>query len=147
VADNAEEPEVFIRHLLICEVVHHDPFRPDRSYSLERIVNWLCPEDEYGYPLVVEKLMLFAQVWGDRKDFELRIDLVRLDSDDDSGQLIQRFENRHLTVHGNEFVETKRWILHQVSFPEPRVYEFRLIIPDSTESLASERILLQEGYR
>lgn len=145
--EDIDRQELYARHLLLCDFIHHNPFRPGRSYSLEGVVNWLRPEDEYGYPLIIERLMLFTQIWGERGDYESRVDLFQLDDDYGTGQLIRSFGPRILTIHGNEFVETKGWLLHQVAFPNPGVFEFRLMAMNQPEPVVSERLYLREDYK
>jgi hypothetical protein len=57
------------RHLLVCREVLHDPFAAGAAYSLRGLVVFLQPQDDVGYPLTAESLVLFAQVFGDVGQF------------------------------------------------------------------------------
>jgi hypothetical protein len=143
VTEDADEQVVNFRHVLICDSVHHDATSPGQSYTLKGLMNWLMPQDEFGYPLVVERIVLFAQVWGSRAEHRLTIDLVRLEENDEVW--VASFGPRSFPVYGNEFVESQKWTLHQVCFPIPGLYEFRLFVDNQDSVSSSERILLLSG--
>lgn len=141
--DHDGDKEVSFRHLLLCDSVQHDPSAPGHSYSVNGLINWLMPEDEYGYPLVVERIVIFAQVWGTRAEHSLTIDLIRIEENDDVR--IATYGPMTFPVYGNEFVENRKWTLHQVGFPIPGLYEFRLFVDGQVEAALSERLFLHTG--
>ena len=141
-----DKPEINFRHLLLCDEVQHNPLTPGKSYTLVGITNWLQPEVGFDYPLIVERLMVFAQYWGQRGEHRVRIDLYQVDIEDGNEAFVTTYGNLSLAVHGNDFVESRRWLLHQVLFEKHGLYEFRIFLDDEFDPIASERLLLREIF-
>jgi hypothetical protein len=134
-----------MRHLIVCDDVIHNPAAPGRSYSLKNLVNWMRPEDDYGYPLTVEGIMVYSQVWGDKGDYPIWVAIVRLAGDvgEVEDEQVGYYGPWSLTIFENEFVETVYWQMHQITFPMPGVYEIRVMMENGSE-LGSVRIALKE---
>lgn len=140
---NGDERELHARHLLICQQVLYDPFRPGAGYSLREFVVFIRPNDDIGYPITVESLVLFAQVFGDAGPYAFWLDLYLVEGDGDD-QLISTFGPIPGLVREGRFVDALTIPLWNVPFPKPGVYEFRLRRDDISEPLIDERLLLKD---
>jgi hypothetical protein len=58
-------PPIQARHLIACEDVLYDPGRPDAPYSIRGVFASIRPPDDFGYPLTIEIIWLFVQLFGE----------------------------------------------------------------------------------
>ena len=130
------------RHLLVCREVLRDPFAPGAAYSLRGLVVFLQPNDDIGYPLAAESLVLFAQVFGDAGQYDFWVDLVFVE-DDGSESHVTTYGPMAASVRPGQFVEALTFPISNVPFPQPGIYEFRLRRDAVQEPLATERLLLK----
>lgn len=140
------EAPVYARRLTICRAVDYNPFDPEAPYTLRGVVNYIRPEDDYGYPLCVETLWIYAELYGEPGRYYARALLTRVDDDgEDVGRPVTLFDQRPAVARLGAFVSGVRFRLSHVVFGTPGVYEFRLLLDGFDEPLASERVLLREG--
>lgn len=144
-------PTVYCRHLIVCRTVWYDANRPDDGFSLGKLIVSLRPADGAGYPVQIERLFLFAQLFGESGEYPFRIRVVRVDRNDIGEEVEiqlgpndsprEYVPNRPLVVSGEELVDQIAVPLNRVAFREPGLYEFQLWLDfDSDEPLASERL-------
>jgi hypothetical protein len=140
---NGDGVELNARHLLVCREVLHDPFQPGAAYSLKGLVVSFQPADDIGYPMTVESLVLFAQVYGDAGRFVFWVDLYEI-LDDADDRLISTYGPTVGVVREGRFIDALTIPVWNVPFPRPGVYEFRLRRDAVVEPMISERLLLKD---
>lgn len=138
------EPHISARHLVVCREVVYDPLDAEAPYSLRGLLTALRPDDDYGYPWCLELVCLFAQLFGEPGRYVVRIELVRISEDgSDVGTAATVYGPAPVWVRVGEFVEWAWFMLTYVPFPEPGLYEFRLVLDGYDGVLASERLCLE----
>jgi hypothetical protein len=138
-----DEPDLNARHLLVCRDVIYEPDFVWAAHTLRGLVVSLRPGDDDGYPVIAEHLWLFAQVYGTPGEYEVWVELVRIDPETDEGIFVARYGPSRLTVSVGRFVDNKGWRLPKIPFDVPGVYEFRLYVEGRGDPLAAERLRLE----
>jgi hypothetical protein len=136
--DTPDPPAVHCRHLLICRTLWYDPSKTDEEYSLGRLVVSLRPPTGSGGRFIVPRLFAFAQLYGEADDYDVMVRLVRLNEDDE--QELFEWGPWPSPVIGLDLVESHGFLLENVPFDGPGVYEFRLHLADTDALLAGEQV-------
>jgi hypothetical protein len=138
------DPPIAARHLLVCREVLFDPFDAEAPYSLRGVVTHLTP-DAIGFPLCCEVLWVYIELFGEPGRYVVRVELVALDEDGgDLGPPVVVRDWTPVRVRPEKFVEGVRLQLYQTVFPDPGLYEFRLVLDGFDQPLIVERFKLED---
>lgn len=144
--DGTAERNLACPHFIACHDVRYDALDADAGCTLERVIVHVRPSDGKGYPLRLERMCLFAELFGVPGDYTLHVRMLRIRVTDD-GEVVQArrdFNSRAVELSGENYVECVVWVLPDVWFSEPSVYEFQLWADGFDEPLARERIAARE---
>jgi len=143
-------PEWFCRHLIACRTLWFDPAKPDEGFSLGRLVVRLTAESADHFPLRIDRLFLFAQIYGTPGEYPVSIRLVRVDRSDLGeeseshlgldGEPLEFRVPRPVVVSGLLLVDAFAVPLVNVTFPTPGLYEFQLWREGIDDPIAAERL-------
>jgi hypothetical protein len=149
----SDPPTIYSRHFLTCRSIWYDKKRPEAGFSLGGIFSEIQPIDDFDFPLRLEKIYVFTQLYGDPGEYRLRIRLVKIETtEDDETEEVQlgnegqprEFQlpsQRPVVISGIEFVEAIAFPIGPVPFFEAGLYEYQLWADGIPEPLARERIL------
>ena len=149
------EPTVHCPHLLVCRSVWHDGRRPELGYSLGGIHTCLEPADGLGYPFRLERMYVYAQLWGDGGEYRPHVRLVKIDSygydeevetplgNEGEARSFPMPTKRPVTITGLDYIVEVAFPIFLVPFFEPGIYEFQLWIDDVELPVGRERIHLR----
>lgn len=146
-------PEFHCRHLIVCRTIWFNPAKPEEDFSLGRLVVRLTAAIADHFPLKVDRLFVFAQVYGTPGEYPVLLRLVRIDRTEinedvetalgrDDGPLEFRLP-RPVVVSGLQLVDAFAVPLDNVTFPTTGLYEFQLWWDDKDEPIARERLEVQ----
>jgi hypothetical protein len=124
----------------VCQNVTYDAGNPGAPYSLQGVVTvigWEPPGDG-----LLDLLWVFAQGSGDPGEYEVWLELVSLDDEGEDAGEETSFGPLTWVMPEGVFAHSRAWILRNIPFPNPGVYEFRLRC--GPDILAREQILLLE---
>lgn len=142
-----DPPELYCRHLLICQTIWYDPENFDSGHSAGRLVVHIRPPKDYGYPFTVAKLFALVQLFGTPGEYTVRIPMTRIVVSDDGDEIeepVTEFGPWDVLVTGDAFVETFGLALIRVPFREVGVYEFQVWVDGFDAPLARERLQARE---
>jgi hypothetical protein len=146
----SSEPDVGCRHLLICRTIWYDPGNPDEGYSLGRLVVNVRPHDGAEGPFVVPRLFAFTQLFGTVGDYDARVRLVRVELNEDGDEVFgepTEWGPWSCPITGLDLVESHGFVLVDVPFGEPAVYEFQLWLDGFDEPSGQERVEVRAEVR
>ena len=136
------------RHLLICHHVWKSQDLPNAGFSLGGLLVHAVPD--IGFPLWVDRLFLYAQVYGPTGEYQFVVRLVRIDDSGygeevetplgDDGEHVEYVVPRAFEVSGLNFVDEFALPMRRVVFEQPGVYEFQLFCHGSDDPIARERV-------
>jgi hypothetical protein len=129
-----------VRHLLLCQYIVWDKDNPAAPYTLQGVVtalSWEPPGDG-----LLESLWVFAKASGDPGEYEVWLDLVPLDDAGEDAGEGTTFGPLVWSIPEGVYAHSRAWVLRNIPFPTPGVYEFRLRC--GPDVLAREQILLLE---
>jgi len=142
-------------HLLTCRSLWHDAQRTDGAFGLAGIMTHIEPSEEASFPVSLNRVFVYVQLWGDAGEYTLRIRLVRVILEDDDEVEVQIGMNdepreyplpsrRPVVVSGLNYVDELGFPIGPVAFPEPGLYEYQLIAEGIKSPIARERVLARE---
>ena len=146
------DPVVYCRHLLICRSVWHNNQRPELGYSVGGIYTTLEPDDGLGFPFRLERMFVYAQLWGDDGEYRAHVRLVKIDSvgyDDEVETQLGGNEGprsfpmptiRPITITGLDYKVEVAFPIFFIPFSEPGSYEFQFWIDGIDYPVGRERI-------
>jgi hypothetical protein len=147
-----EEPPglspLFCARLLACGNIRYDASDPDAGYTLERVLVHVRPADGEGFGFDIDRMFLFAQIWGQPDEYTVWIRMTRFVPTEEGGEIetgeAVEFPSRTITLPGENYVECYGFPLVGVPFPGPGVYEFQLWAEGMEDHLYSERVEARE---
>jgi len=145
---------IHARHLLTCRTLWYDWQRPEAGFGVAGICTRVEPPDGATFPQVFSRFFVYFQLWGDPGEYRLRLRLVRLPGEGDTGEEIHLGEDGEplefpapdkppitVLVSGLDFVEEYTLPIGSVPFPKSGVYEYQLWIEGGDEPIAREQVL------
>jgi hypothetical protein len=150
-----ERPNLFGRHLHVCRSVWFDNKQPEKGFSLGGLVAHLAIPEGWAFPLLIDKLFMYVQLWGDDAEYQFRIRLVRIESTEDEEREVDLGPNgevrefmipskRLVDVSTLIFVQEVAFPIRNVYFPISGLYEFQLWAEGFETPVVSERINVSE---
>ena len=148
------DPVVYCRHLLICRSVWYDGQKPELGYSLGGIYTTLEPADGLGYPFRLERMFVYAQLWGEDGEYRAHVRLVKIDSvgydeevetqlgGGEAPRILPMPTKRPITITGLNYRAEVAFPIFLVPFPEPGIYECQFWIEGIDHPVGQERIHL-----
>lgn len=112
--------------------------------------------DGQTFPVLLDRVFVYFQLWGDPGEYRLRVRLVRIrttdDGEEEEVQLGTDGEPREfplptarpLAVSGLNYVEEFAYPIGPVPFREPGLYEYQLWADGFDEPVTRERVLARE---
>ena len=79
-------------HLLTCLSLWRSG-RADESFDLAGILTHIEPPEGRSFPVVLDRVFVYVQLWGDPGEYSLRVRLVRVRVSDDDEEELQLGEN------------------------------------------------------
>lgn len=76
-------------HLLTCRALWYDAQRTDGAFGLAGIMTHIEPSEEASFPVSLNRVFVYVQLWGDAGEYTLRIRLVRVILEDDDEVEVQ----------------------------------------------------------
>jgi hypothetical protein len=143
-----DPPEVHCRHLIVCRSMWYSADADD-GYSLGRLVVTVRPDAGQGFGFVIPRLFAFAQLFGTPGTYAVCIWLVPVDvgEDGESQGPPVRWGPWEFEVTGFELVESRGFVLEEVPFERPGVYEFQLRLDGDDEPVGRERVEARDDIR
>lgn len=139
------EPPIQARCLKVCREVIYDPHDEEAPYSLRAVISHLRPHDDLGYPLCMESLMVYVELFGEPGRHLTRVVVVLIDpSEEVPDQVVATFDWKPARVRPGLFVDGAKFQLMQIPFDIPGLYEFRFMLDGYEDPLIAERIQLME---
>lgn len=144
---DGDEPDIGARCLMVCREVQFDGSQPESPYSLIGLVSDLRPRGHF--PLVLDiPLSLFAEIFGTPGEYEVWIDLVRLEYDEEEGLIGDGTDEvcygpYVLNLMPDVFVHSRWYHLRKVPFQQPGLHEFRLRVAGVSEPLFIQRLFVR----
>lgn len=151
-----DPPKVFGVHFLTCRSIWFDNRRPEMGFGLAGIYTNIEPPDGVPYPILVDRVFIYCQLWGDPGEYRLRVRLVKLDTEAE-GEIVESHlgrqgepreflmpRGRPAVVSGIEYVDEIAFPIHSVPFREPGLYEYQLWADGIDEPIARERVMARE---
>ncbi len=142
--------ELHCRHLLVCRTIWYDLDRPDDGFSLGKLVVRLSPDPPGEFPLRVDRLFVFAQLFGTPDEYRLLVRLLRIDRTEFGEEVetqlgpdeepLQFRIHKPFTITGLLLVDAFALPITNLPFPTPGLYEFQLWWDGNDEPLARERL-------
>lgn len=143
-------------HLLTCRSIWYDPEKSE-PFALGGIYTHLDLPDGSAYPVRLNRMFVYFQLWGDPGEYQLRVRLVRIETDANNEEVeIQLGENayprefplpRICPITGLAYVEEFAYAIGHVPFGVAGIYEYQLWADGIDEPIARERILARERDR
>lgn len=140
------ESPIQARHLMLCRRVDYNPEEAEAPYTLHKVVNYFRPTDDYGFPICVETLWLYAELFGEPGRYLAWVGLVPLDEDgEETGPVTVIRWLTPVHVRPGKFVTGLRLLLVQVPFEAAGLYEVRIMLDGFDESIVAERVYVMEA--
>ncbi len=148
--------EVHAAHLLTAHTIWYNPERPGAGFGLGGIYTHYDLPDGFSFPVRVERVFVYFQLWGDSGEYRVRIRLVKInETPENELEEIQLGPDgvprefplpteRPVTISGLNYVEEVACPIGPVPFREAGVYEYQLWVDGIDEPIARERILARE---
>ena len=146
------EPELHGAVLLVCRSLWYDHRYPERGYGLAGMLTHFESPDGSDFPQRVERMFVYAQLWGTPGEYRLWVRLVRVDKvgyDEEvevqlgAGGQPRNFPmptSRPMEISGLNFIDEVAFPIESVPFGDVGVYEFQLWSDVSAEAIARYRI-------
>ena len=130
-------------NLIACRAIGYDNTNADAGYSLSGVLVHVRPLSSAGFPFVVARQCLFAQVFGTAGEYVVRIRQVRIEAgDEDEMNAVEMtdFGPWNILIPGDSYVECFGFALTDAQYPVAGVYEFQLWADGFDHPLGSERV-------
>ncbi len=151
-----DEPNLYCPRLLICRSIWYDGRHTERGFSLGGLYANVAPPEGDGYPFRIERLFVYAQLWGDVGEYSVRIRFVRIElqgydeeievqlGDDGEARVYPMPTHRPVTVGDRNRIEEFAFAIGPVPFTAPGLYEFQLRVDGLDHPVGRERIEAHE---
>jgi len=154
----ADNPAVSSRHFFLFRTLWYDSMKPELGIAFAGLYSEIAPPDGMSFPIRLDRMFVYFQLWGDVNDYRLWIRLVEISMDefgavsvvqlgrDGSPREFRPPTNRPFAISGVNFVEEFAFPIGPVPFRYAGLYEFQLWVDGVEEPIGTERILARE-YR
>lgn len=152
----SDPPELYAAHLVTCRSYWYDHRRPEAGISLAGILIHIEPPEGSSFPLIIDRVCIYFQLWGTVCEYRLRIRLVRVAAADGEEDLEIQLgpdgsprefpmpTNRPAEIDGINYKNDFAFPIFKVPFAESGVYEFQLWADGIDQPIACESILARE---
>lgn len=140
-------------HFLTCRSVWFDYQRPENGFGLAGIYVNIERSEGMEFPIRLDRVFVYCQLWGDPGEYELRVRLVKLETDGDGepveiqvGEFGESREfpmppGRPAVVSGIEYVDEVAFPIGPVAFPKPGLYEYQIWADGIDSPIVRERVM------
>ncbi len=129
--------------LVVCHSIWYDADRPERGFSLGRVIARLVPEVQTEFPLRMPRLFAYAQLFGAAGDHTLRVVVLAVGQSDigeevvthlgEDGEALE-YGPYHVELISEDYLFEITFPLAQLRFPTPGIYEVQLHLESELES-------------
>ncbi len=150
------DPPILGALFLICRSIWFNSQKPQDGFGVGGILSNIWLPEEGMFPIRLERVMAYIQLWGDSGEYFLRVRLVKCEHNEDNeeveiqlgidGETREYHMSATRPVQVDEFdhVSEFGFPFGPVIFAQPGMYEFQLWIDEVDEPVARYRVMVRE---
>jgi hypothetical protein len=143
-------------HFFTYRTCWNDRERPDAGIGIAGIYIHVEPPEGYSFPICLNRMFIYFQLWGDIGEYFPRIRLVKIDLSENNEEVEVQLgmdgapkeflppTPRPFAISGLDYCVAFTFPIGPVHFRETGTFEFQLWVEGYDEPLARERILARE---